>query len=344
MRSTHGQFTIPAQSAGPNHFPASTADFPCAKRGKSTKSGQLIWGSGLRHGAHVIVIGNEKGGSGKSTTAFHLAIFLLYQGHKVATIDADSRQQTFTHYVRNRRDWARSHDLNVPHSTHFHLPLTRGDSVRENHRIEFDLFRQAIGEVESKADFIVIDTPGFDTNLSRLAHSLADTLITPVNDSLIDLNVMAQVDPVTGEPRDLSHYARLVQRARSERLAIDGRNIDWLIVRNRISMLSSRNMRQVQTMLDRIATRLGCRVADGIAERVIFRSLFATGMTVFDPLEDDLLGGVPSMSHTSARQEYRALVNALNLPDHQRSEARRAVLESQPKDVNRFAHMARSDS
>jgi chromosome partitioning protein len=298
----------------------------------------------VRQGAHVIVVGNEKGGSGKSTTAFHLAIFLLYQGHKVASIDVDSRQQTLTHYVRNRRDWSRAKGLSLPHTTHFHLPLARGDSLKENHRIEFDLFRQAVGEVESTADFIIIDTPGFDTNLTRLAHSLADTLVTPVNDSLIDLSVMAQLDAVTGEPRELSHYARLVQRARSERLAIDG-NIDWILVRNRISMLSSRNMRQVQTMLERIAARLGCRVADGIAERVIFRSLFASGMTVFDPLDEDLLGGVPSASHMSARQEYRALVSALNLPASRRAEARREVLASQPGDVNRFAHMvARSDS
>lgn len=298
----------------------------------------------MRQGAHVIVVGNEKGGSGKSTTAFHLAIFLLYQGHNVASIDVDSRQQTLTHYVRNRRDWARAKGLSLPHTTHFHLPLARGDSVKENHKLEFDLFRQALGEVEDKADFIVIDTPGFDTNLARLAHSLADTLITPVNDSLIDLSVMAQVDPVTGEPRELSHYARLVQRARSERLAIDGRNIDWILVRNRISMLSSRNMRQVQTMLERIAMRLGCRVADGIAERVIFRSLFATGMTVFDPLDEDLLGGLPSMSHMSARQEYRTLVTALNLPERTRSEARREMRESRPGDVNRFSHMASTEN
>lgn len=296
----------------------------------------------VRQAAHVIVVGNEKGGSGKSTTAFHLAVYLLYQGHKVASIDVDSRQQTLTHYVRNRRDWARQRGLSLPHTTHYHLPLARGDSLKENNRLEFDLFRQAIAEVESSAEFIIVDTPGFDTNLTRLAHSLADTLVTPVNDSLIDLNVMAHIDPVTGEPRELSHYARLVQRARSERLAIDGRTIDWVLVRNRISMLSSRNMRQVQTMLERIATRLGCRVADGIAERVIFRSLFPTGMTVFDPLDDDLLGGVPSMSHTSARQEYRALVAALNLPSNRRAEARRQVQESgrRESDVQRFVHMA----
>jgi len=298
------------------------------------------------HGVHVIVIGNEKGGSGKSTTAFHLAIYLLYQGYKVASIDVDSRQQTLTHYVRNRRAWAKTRDVRLPHTTHFHLPVSRGDSLRENHKVEFDLFRQAVGEVEHDADFVIIDTPGFDTNLTRLAHSLADTLVTPINDSLIDLNVMAQIDPLTGEPREMSHYSRLVQRARSERLSIDGRTIDWVLVRNRISMLSSRNMRQVQTMLERIALRLGCRVADGIAERVIFRSLFPAGMTVFDPLDDDLLGGVPSTSHISARQEYRSLVEALNLPASERAEARKALSESLTSGMDaehRFIHMLNTE-
>ena len=298
-----------------------------------------------RDGAHVIVVGNEKGGSGKSTTAFHLAVYLLYAGHRVATIDVDSRQQTLTHYVRNRRAYAQETGRKLPNPLHFHLPSAWGDSLKENHRAEFDLFRQAVAEVEHDADFLVIDTPGFDTNLTRLAHSLADTLVTPVNDSLIDLSVIAQVDPVTGEPREMSHYARLVQRARSERLAIDGRTIDWVLVRNRISMLSSRNMRQVQTMLERIALRLGCRVADGIAERVIFRSLFPTGMTVFDPLDEDLLGGLPSMSHMSARQEYRSLVAALNLPTGVIAAERQAMAPPEEADpVRRFIHMLETDS
>jgi len=279
-----------------------------------------------RTGTHVIVVGNEKGGSGKSTTAFHLAIYLLYQGFRVASIDVDSRQQTFTNYVKNRYAWSQSRDLKLPHTTHFHLPLTKSDSIKENQKLEFDLFRQAVVEVEGTADFLVVDTPGFDTHLTRLSHSLADTLITPVNDSLIDLDVMAHIDPVTGEPRELSHYSRLVQRARTERLSIDGQTVDWVLVRNRISMLSSRSMRMVQTSLDKIALRLGCRLADGIAERVIFRSLFPTGMTVFDPLDADLLGGLPSMSHVSARQEYRNLVEALNLPSSDKAEARRAAL------------------
>ncbi len=292
-------------------------------------------------GVHVIVVGNEKGGSGKSTTAFHLAIYLLHQGFRVASIDVDSRQQTLTHYVQNRLECQRRRGIEILQPVHYHLPLTRGDSRKENDRIEFNLFRRAIGEVEQHADYVVIDTPGFDTNLTRLAHSMADTLITPVNDSLIDLNVMAQFDSVTGEPREMSHYARLVQRARAERQSIDGKAIDWVLVRNRISMLSSRNMRQVQIMLQRIADRLGCRVADGIAERVIFRSLFPSGLTVFDSLTDELMGGVPSMSHMSARQEYRNLMAALHLPVNGRAELPPAQPSS--RSAHQFVHMMQAE-
>ena len=275
-----------------------------------------------RHGAHVIVVGNEKGGSGKSTTAFHLAVYLLHSGYRVATIDVDSRQQTFTHYARNRRMHIQERQLALPNPKHFHLPMAWGDSVRDNNKAEFDMFRRAVGEVEDSVDFLVVDTPGFDTNLTRLAHSMADTLVTPVNDSLIDLNVLARLDPQTGRPIEVSHYARLVQRARSERLAVDGESIDWVLVRNRISMLGSRNSRQVMNTLETIATSFGCRVADGIAERVIFRSLFPTGMTVFDPLDENGPDSA-TMSHVSARQEYRNLVAALNLPLQGRTEPMR---------------------
>ncbi len=295
------------------------------------------------NGAHVIVLGNEKGGSGKSTTAFHLAIFLLYSGFRVATIDVDSRQQTLTQYVRNRRDWSQSHSLNVPQTTHYHLPMSQEDSVAKNQQLEFEVFSHALAEVETDFDFLIIDTPGFDSNLTRLAHSLADTLITPLNDSLIDLDVLAHVDPITGEPRELSHYARLVQRARKERMAIDGKTIDWVLARNRISMLSSRNMRLVQSGIEQLALRLGARVADGIGERVIFRSLFPIGMTVFDPLEDPSMGGATKMSHKSAHKEYKNLLDALHLPISSRMKsrvnARQEWTESKKQGPMAFQHM-----
>ena len=268
----------------------------------------------VQTGAHIIAVGNEKGGSGKSTTALHLAVYLLHQGHRVATIDVDSRQQTLTRYVRNRRATLETSGRQIPMPKHVHLPTAWGDSIRENQRAELDIFTKAVDGLRNEVDFIIIDTPGFDGNLARLAHGFADTLVTPINDSMIDLDVLARIDLATGEPIETSPYSRNVQRARAERLASTGKGIDWILVRNRISNLGSRNASQVQDIVERIATRLGCRVAEGIAERVIFRSLFPIGMTVFDPLEADLLGGAPSMSHVNARQEYRSLVAALNLP------------------------------
>ena len=264
-------------------------------------------------GAHIIAVGNEKGGSGKSTTALHMAVYLLHQGHRVATIDVDSRQQTLTRYVRNRRATADTSGRDVLMPKHVHLPTAWGDSIRENQRVELDIFNRAMDVLRSQADFIVIDTPGFDGHLARLAHGAADTLVTPINDSMIDLDVLARIDARTGEPLEASPYSRNVQKARAERQQTGG-SVDWVLVRNRISNLGSHNASRVQQTVERLAQGLGCRVAEGIAERVIFRSLFLTGMTVFDPLDADLLGGAPSMSHVNARHEYRALVDALNLP------------------------------
>ena len=278
----------------------------------------------MRTGTHVIVVGNEKGGSGKSTTAVHLAVYLLRQGFRVASIDADSRQATFTAYIKNRRAWAEAQGLRIPHPTHYLLPLVRDDSQQVVQQKEFAIFRNVVLDIEGTADFLVIDTPGFDTHLTRIAHSLADTLVTPLNDSIIDIDVLCHIDPVSGEPREMSTYARLVQRARSERLAIDGRSIDWILVRNRIAMLASRNTWHVQSALAEIGVRLGARIADGISERVIFRSLFSTGLTVFDDLDPDAIGAPMPQSHVSAREEYAALVKALRLPTDEPPKPRRA--------------------
>lgn len=277
----------------------------------------LIWGPQMADGlAHIITVGNEKGGSGKSTTALHLAVYLLHQGHRVATIDVDSRQQTLTRYIRNRRATADTSGREVLMPKHVHLPTAWGDSITENQRVELDIFSRAMSGLRAEVDFIIIDTPGFDGNLARLAHGAADTLITPINDSMIDLDVLARIDPKTGEPLEASPYTRNVRKARAEREKT-GKSTDWVLMRNRISNLGSHNASRVQDLVARLAQGLGCRVADGIAERVIFRSLFLTGMTVFDPLEADVQGSVPSMSHVNARQEYRALVSALNLPRSQ---------------------------
>src|SRR5947208_10761515 len=177
--------------------------------------------SGVPRSAHVIVLGNEKGGSGKSTTAMHIAVGLLKAGQRVATIDLDSRQKTFTHYVDNRRENARRTGLKLEIPNHFCIARGEGVRVDENEAVEFGNFASAINQVEHAYDFLVIDSPGNDTYLMRLAHSMADTLITPLNDSFLDFDVLGTVDATTFEITGLSHYAKMVRHARRQRRIVD---------------------------------------------------------------------------------------------------------------------------
>src|SRR5476649_2511073 len=115
--------------------------------------------------AHVVVLGNEKGGSGKSTTALHIAVSLLKAGQRVATIDLDSRQKSLTHYVERRRAWAKHAGLALEIPTHFCVARVDGARVDENEAAEFGAFAEAITAAEHSHDFIVIDTPGSDSYL-----------------------------------------------------------------------------------------------------------------------------------------------------------------------------------
>jgi chromosome partitioning protein len=191
--------------------------------------------------AHVVVLGNEKGGSGKTTTALHVAVALLKAGQRVATIDLDSRQRSLTHYVDNRRAWARRARISLELPVHY--CIGRGESLRvdENEESEFTAFADAVTAIEQSHDFVVIDTPGSDTYLMRLAHSMADTLITPLNDSFVDFDVLGTVDPTTFAVTGESHYAEMVRDARRQRRVTDGSLSDWIVVRNRLAMLGSRN-------------------------------------------------------------------------------------------------------
>src|SRR4249920_3041676 len=257
--------------------------------------------------AHVVVLGNEKGGSGKSTTALHIAVALLKAGQRVATIDLDSRQQSFTHYIDNRRAWAERARVSLELPTHYCIARAEGNSLEANEAREFENFSAAIGAIEHNHDVVVIDTPGADTYLMRLAHSMADTLVTPLNDSFLDFDVLGTLDPATFEVTGVSHYARMVRHARRQRRIVDGGLTDWIVVRNRLALLGSRNKKLVGECLGRLGLRLGFRPTEGFSERVVFREFFPLGLTALDNLDETTLGQKPSLSHLTARQEVRAL-------------------------------------
>jgi chromosome partitioning protein len=261
---------------------------------------------------HVIVLGNEKGGSGKSTAAMHLFVALARQGHRVGTVDLDSRQQSFFRYLDNRNAF------NERQGTDLVMPLLaavepsraalRAEAAAED-RQNLDEAVRWLGE---SCRFIVIDTPGAVTPLSEAAHAAADTLITPINDSLIDFDLLGRVDPTSGKVLGPSIYSEMVWSARQRR-AVTGRPpMDWVVLRNRMATLDSRNKRRVGEVMSELSRRIGFRIVPGFCERVIFRELFLTGLTLLDLKQDGPI--TLTMSHVAARQEVRDLVKALDLP------------------------------
>lgn len=275
--------------------------------------------------AHVVVLGNEKGGSGKSTTALHVAVALMKAGQRVATIDLDCRQQSFTRYIENRKAWARRSNIDLEIPDHRRIESGSSMQIGDNELSEFAQFSDAVNAAESTHDFIVIDTPGSDSYLMRLAHAMADTLVTPLNDSFLDFDVLGTVDPATYSVTGESHYSTMVKDARKQRRTLDGASMDWIVVRNRLSMLGSRNKQLVAEGLDQLSFRLGFRPVDGFAERVVYREFFPRGLTALDELDEATLGTRPNMAHVTAREEVTNLLRDLKLPLDERGRRRAAT-------------------
>jgi chromosome partitioning protein len=274
-----------------------------------------VAGIGAQHRGkpHIIVLGNEKGGSGKSTTAMHLSVALLHDGYKVGSIDCDARQGSFTRYVENRKATAAGMVIPLPLPRHIPVERSTADSAIARRDDEADRLGGALGEL-TDCDFIIIDTPGSDTSLSRLAHTLADTLITPLNDSFLDLDLLGRIDHDGAKILKPSVYSEMVWDQRKQRAINRGRPIDWIVMRNRLSSLDAKNKRDIGRLLDDLSRRIGFRIAPGFTERVIFRELFPRGLTLLDLSRKDA-GVTWRISHVAARQEVRELVASLGLKD-----------------------------
>lgn len=263
--------------------------------------------------AHVIVVGNEKGGAGKSTVAIHLAIALMRMGRSVGVVDLDVRQSTLGRYLANRQRWCerRGVELPTPHQeTVKASPLRALDEAEAE---ESEAWQSALTSLKARCDYIVVDAPGADTYLARLAHSSADTIITPVNDSFVDFDLLAEVDPDTYEVGRPSLYSALVWDCRKQKAVREKKSIDWVVMRNRISMLDARNKRRVGKGLKKLSERVGFRLAPGFGERVIYRELFPLGLTLLDLTQDGSAMQF-TLSHVAARQELRDLLIVLKLP------------------------------
>ena len=248
---------------------------------------------------HFIVFANEKGGTGKSTTAVHTAIALAATGHSVAALDLDSRQRTTTRYLENRDATMRRLGVQLPQAAYKVLEEQGEEALNA-----------AIQELGEKADVIVVDTPGRDDPIARAAILKADTLVTPMNDSFVDLDLIGQVHPENYKITKPSFYAELIWNSRTQRAKNTGKSVDWVVLRNRLQHIDSHNLKRVGAALDELARRVGFRVIPGLGERVIYRELFPKGLTLLDY---KLLTDV-GIGHITARQELREMIAGLGIP------------------------------
>lgn len=307
---------------------------------------------------HVIVIGNHKGGSGKSTFAMHIIIALLKAGKRVASFDLDLSQLTLTRYLGNRHEWGRERELELELPDHYlitkEIPYDKApshsadlrrfisrfrktgreqkrDFIDDNLSIQSADLRQFISKLRKieqahKHDFIVIDTPGGSQHLSLIAHGMADTLITPINDSFLDLDVLVAIKRGDLQPRP-STYAKTVRRALDARRRVSGRATDWIVVRNRLESAQSSNHRQISQVLDVIRAVLGFRIASGLLERPVYREFFASGLTVLD--QESTAEPGTSLKFLAC-VEVQNLIRELGLVDH-----REGLEEEESCDVER---------
>jgi len=263
--------------------------------------------------AHVIVLGNEKGGSGKTTTCMHIIVSLMRLGFSVGSIDIDSRQRSLSRYLENRRQTMLKEGVSLPQPQHMVIQKSPFNIVQEAEEDERERFTKALARAAAANDFVVIDSPGSDTFLSRVAHQHADMVITPINDSFVDLDVLATVDGQTMKIIKPSIYSEMVWEQKLQRAKRDGGSIEWIVMRNRLSNIDAKNKRFMTQATSDLSRRIGFRIAPGFSERVIFREMFLQGLTVLDIME----GGnavTLSLSHIAARQEVRDLLRTLKIP------------------------------
>ena len=262
--------------------------------------------------AHIIVVGNEKGGAGKSTISMHVATALARLGHRVGTLDLDLRQQSLGRYLSNRRAWLKKEGKVLPMPVYLPLPEADPQAVAAGEQAPDNRLRQAVEQLEDSSDFIVIDCPGAYTRLAQVAHSLADTLVTPLNDSFVDFDLLARIEGDGEKIAGPSVYSEMVWSARQLRAQAGLEPMDWVVLRNRIGSQQMINKAKMEKAVEKLSKRIGFRVAPGFSERVVFRELFPRGLTLLD-LRDIGVRSL-SISNIAARQELRDLIKALKLP------------------------------
>ncbi len=258
--------------------------------------------------AHVIVLSNEKGGTGKSTISMHLAVRLMQEGFSIATFDLDGRQGSLSKYIENRRRFCEGQNISLPIPDHTRVYPEENPYLIAQAR---DTLGSLIQQKMNLVDAIIIDTPGTKNYLFEEAHKYADTIITPLSDSLIDLNVIADIDYKTDRILKPGHYSNFIWDIKKY-LASQGKPyLNWIVTGNKLSSFNSKNKTTIFSHLERLSKIYGFRLFPGFKDRVIYKELFLEGLTVLD-MNDEALKMKMTISHIAAKREINALAEFIS--------------------------------
>jgi chromosome partitioning protein len=227
-------------------------------------------------------------------------------------LDLDLRQQSMGHFFANRRAWLSANGAVAPMPVEHPLSADGKALALAPDAEALTRFEEAFEDLAGQADFVLIDTPGSDTAISRAAHGRADLIVTPMNDSFVDFDMLGVVDPVTLELKRHSLYSETVWESRKARAVKDRKQIDWVVLRNRLAPTEARNRKRLEERIETLSRKVGFRIGPGLRDRVIYRELFPFGLTVAD-LSASIRPVAMSLQHVAARQELRALMTALGL-------------------------------
>lgn len=223
----------------------------------------------------IIVFGHEKGGTGKSTLTIHVAIGLKMQNYTVGVIDLDARQGTSIRFLTRRERL----DLMVP-DQYFGILNSTSDSKEIAFKEDEIALKTAITKMRD-LDYIIIDTRGSNNNFTQLAINFCDKLITPINDSVLDIDMLISIgskDQVFFGP-----YTQTVWEQKKQRnLQNNMKPIDWYLIRNRVSPIVTKNTNNCTAMLETICRKIGCKLGPSITERVIYKETLDRGLLLFD--------------------------------------------------------------
>ena len=137
----------------------------------------------------IFVVGGTKGGPGKSTVAQQIAVCLKVKKKKKVYITDIDIQRTTTSWCEDRRQ---NEDLEL-------IPFAY---------VQDDIIKH-LKSLQGRAEFVVVDAGGFDSEIQRQAMLMADVIIIPLRPKRRDLKSLRDIDPIIDNVRNVNDKVKV---------------------------------------------------------------------------------------------------------------------------------------